>query len=49
LPTGYLPVTGGALPKLLGYHIFTELKYATITEAQLTISGIGVVIIGRIA
>ncbi len=50
LPAGYLPVAGGASPKLMGVRTFASLAYETITEAQLTgeTTMPAFVIIGRI-
>jgi hypothetical protein len=48
LPAGDLPVAGGALPKIVGYHEYAELKFAVLTEAQLNPGGPMVLIKYRI-
>jgi hypothetical protein len=48
LPESYLPVTGGALPKLKGAHTFSSGAFETITEAQLELTERAMLIIGRI-
>lgn len=35
LPANYLPVSGGALPRIIGKHTYAGLSFETITEAQL--------------
>ena len=49
LPASFIPTTGGAKPKVLGQHLFTELAFATITEANLEPGGIAVLTIARVA
>ena len=53
LPTEYMPVAGGAKPKLQGTHTFASLSFggvgATITEAQLGLFASVAVPIGRVA
>jgi hypothetical protein len=49
LPAGYLPVSGGAAPKISAFREYTELKYAAATEAQLQKGGSLVAILGRIS
>jgi hypothetical protein len=49
LPENFVPTTGGAKPKVLAQHLFTELAYATITEAQLEPGGQAIPTIARIA
>jgi hypothetical protein len=48
LPEGYLPVTGGALPKLKGAHTFSSTAFEAITEAQLELTERAILVIGRI-
>ncbi|HSZ14214.1 MAG TPA: hypothetical protein VK790_09280 [Solirubrobacteraceae bacterium] len=50
LPANFIPTSGGALPKVLAYHNYSELKYAAIAESEMENSATTpLIILGRIA
>lgn len=48
LPASYLPISGGASPKVCSTRTFAELKYAEVTEANMLGTSSNVLIIGRV-
>lgn len=48
LPASFMPVSGGALPKLAGSFTYGSLVYAQITEAQLVAVTSPLLVVGRI-
>jgi hypothetical protein len=49
LPAKYLPLASENLPKLCAKHTYSELKYKTLTEAQMEVGDLNIMILGRIA